>query len=100
QREQNKIIWLQNAQKTLENAMSKLRLKEIGEWSQKQREQYQKYFDELWRIKAAIRYYQRITEITDRQIRLVNEYKRAWNLIKTDKHFTVEEVTYIGRVYT
>jgi transcriptional regulator len=30
QRLQNKTIWLQNAQKTIENAMSKLRLDEIG----------------------------------------------------------------------
>ena len=35
QRIQNKTIWLQNAQKTLENEMSKLKLDEITDWVQK-----------------------------------------------------------------
>ena len=37
QRQQNKIIWLQNAQKTLENTLSKTKLKEISDWVEKQR---------------------------------------------------------------
>jgi glutamate racemase len=40
QRLQNKTIWLQNAQKTMENAMSKLKLTEIGDWVEKQRKLY------------------------------------------------------------
>mgnify|MGYP004106733677 CR=1 FL=1 len=40
QRLQNKTIWLQNAQKTLENTLSKLKLDEISEWTEKQKEQY------------------------------------------------------------
>ena len=44
QRLQNKTIWLQNAQKTLENKMSKLKLTEISDWSKKQKELYAKYF--------------------------------------------------------
>jgi len=36
QRNQNKVIWLQNAQKTLENTMSKLKLDEITDWVDKQ----------------------------------------------------------------
>ncbi len=37
---QGMTIWLQNAQKTLENQMSKLKLKEIGDWANKQKELY------------------------------------------------------------
>ena len=33
QRLQNKTIWLQNAQKTLENKVSKLKLTQISDWS-------------------------------------------------------------------
>lgn len=99
QRQQNKVIWLQNAQKVIENAMSKLKLKEIGEWTQKQREQYQKYYDELWKVKNAISYYQRIREITANQIRLVEEYDRAWSIISKDKHFSIDEIDYMGKVY-
>src|SRR5260221_13291276 len=51
QRLQNKTIWLQNAQKTLENTMSKLRLDEIGDWVEKQRKLYADYFDELRKVK-------------------------------------------------
>lgn len=100
QREQNKVIWLQNAQKTIENTMSKLRLNEISDWTEKQRGQYQKYYDELWRVKALISYYQRIREITKKQVAIVKEFERTWSLLRNDKHFTTDEILYMGRVYT
>jgi len=59
QRLQNQTIWLQNAQKVLENTLSKLKLTEIADWTERQKELYGKYFDELARIKSAITYYQR-----------------------------------------
>jgi len=99
QRNQNRVIWLQNAQKVLENTMSKLKLDEISEWTEKQKEQYQKYFDELRKVKLAITYYQRIRDISERQASLVREYQRAWSLIRQDEHFTPDEVQYMGRVY-
>ena len=37
QRLQNKTIWLQNAQKVVENSMSELHLNEIRDWVQKQK---------------------------------------------------------------
>lgn len=40
QRLQNKTIWLQNAQKTLENKMSELKLTEIKDWVEKLRKLY------------------------------------------------------------
>ncbi|ULT38459.1 hypothetical protein KRR40_25440 [Niabella defluvii] len=64
QRLQNKTIWLQNAQKTLENTLSKLKLDEISDWTEKQKEQYRKYYEELAKVKAIISYYQRIRDIT------------------------------------
>lgn len=51
QRIQTKTIWLQEAQKTLENAMQKLHLDEITDWVQKQKDLYSEYFDELWKVK-------------------------------------------------
>jgi len=100
QRQQNKIIWLQNAQKVLENTMSKLKLDEISDWTEKQRAQYQVYFDELRKVKLLITYYQRIRDITERQVKLVQEYQKAWSIIQRDKHFTAQEVQYMGKVYT
>ena len=99
QRLQNKTIWLQNAQKVLENKMSELKLTEITDWVEKQRAQYANYFDELWRIKAALAYYQRVKGIIEKQLQLVNEYKAAWALFKQDKNFTVDELDYMQEVY-
>lgn len=99
QRLQNKTIWLQNAQKVIENTMSKVKLDEITDWVEKQRTLYKDYFDELWQVKNIITYYHRIKEISERQIALVREYKRAWALFKQDKHFTPDELTYMGKVY-
>lgn len=99
QRLQNKTIWLQNAQKTLENALSKLKLDEIADWSQQQKEQYRLYYEELTKVKALISYYQRINDVAQKQLRLVNEYNRAWSLLQRDGNFTVDEINYMGRVY-
>lgn len=100
QRLQNKTIWLQNAQKTLENNLSKLKLNEIADWTEKQKQQYTKYYEELAKVKAIIFYYQRIRDITKKQLRLVDEYKHAWSLIRQDKHFTTEELLYMEKVYS
>lgn len=100
QRLQNKTIWLQNAQKTLENALSKLKLDEIVNWTEKQKEQFRKYYEELTKVKAIISYYQRIRDITQKQVRLVNEYNRSWQLIRQDSHFTPNEILYMEKVYS
>lgn len=100
QRLQNQTVWLQNAQKVLENALSKLKLEEISEWTMKQKEQYAKYFEELHKVKMLISYYQRITDITEKQARIVSEYQRAWSLVRQDKHFHASEIDYMAKVYS
>lgn len=99
QRLQNKTIWLQNAQKVLENTLSKMKLTEIADWTTRQKELYSKYFDELARIKSAIAYYQRIKAITQRQADIVNEYRQAKSLFAKDKHFSVDELLFMEDVY-
>ena len=100
QRLQNKTIWLQNAQKTLENTLSKLKLDEISDWTERQKTLYKDYFEELAKVKSIISYYQRIREISQKQVRLVEEYQRAWNLFKQDKYFTSDELGYMAKVYS
>ena len=100
QRLQNKTIWLQNAQKTLENKMSKLKLTEISDWSKKQKELYAKYFDELWKVKNTISSYQVVRDIIKKQVQLVHEYSKAFNLSKQDNNFTADELDYMQKVYT
>lgn len=77
QRLQNKTIALQNAQKVVENAMSKLHLQEITGWVQKQKDLYSGYYQELWQVKTAITYYHRVKEIIGQQTQLVAAYQRA-----------------------
>lgn len=100
QRLQNRTIELQNIQKQIENTLSKLKLEEIANWTQRQKEIYEQYFDELWRVKSFIAYYRRITEIIDKQKQLINEYKRAFALLRNDEHFTEDEIEYIHSIYT
>jgi hypothetical protein len=99
QRLQNKTIWLQNAQKQIENTLSKLKLDEISDWTKKQRDIYKDYYEELQKVKSIIIYYQRIKEISSKQTRLIEEYERAWNLFKKDQSFKVSELEYMEKVY-
>lgn len=99
QRLQNQTIWLQNAQKVLENQLSKLKLEEIADWTGKQKELYSKYYQELWEVKSAITYYKRLKELTARQIDIVDEYRRAWGLFAKDKHFSLDELVAMEKVY-
>jgi hypothetical protein len=100
QRLQNKTIGLQNAAKVLENKLSQLKLTEIAEWTERQRELYRKYYDELWKVRNTIATYQRIRQILKQQEQIVNEYRFTWRMINQDKHFTKEEIDYMYRVYT
>ena len=100
QRMQNETIWLQNAQKVMENQLSKIKLTEISDWTEKQKELYSKYYLELWKVKGIITFYKRIKEVTTKQVFLVDEYKRAWNVAKQDQNFSQQELIYMYDVYS
>jgi len=100
QRLQNETIWLQNAQKVLENQLSKLKLGEIADWTERQRELYGKYYQELWEVKSTIVYYNRLKELTARQLEIVEEYRWAWNLFNKSGHFSADDLEVMGKVYS
>jgi len=100
QRLQNKTIWLQNTQKQIENTLSKLKLDEISGWVQKQRDLFKEYYEELMKVKSAITYYQRIREVTEKQVQLVEEYQRVWPLLRQDSHFNDDDLDYMGKAYS
>ena len=99
QRLQTKTVWLQNAQKAIENTMSKLKLDEITNWVEKQRKLYEDYFNELWKVKDVISYYHKIKEMTDEQLAILKEYKRGMKGTGGDAHFTAQEVSYMAGIY-
>lgn len=100
QRLQNETIWLQNAQKTLENELSKLKLEEIAGWVDKQRTLYDDYFQELWRVKAALTYYGSVKDIIEQQVQMIEEYRQAWALLRQDKNFSPTELEHMQMVYS
>ena len=100
QRLQNKTIWLQNVQKVLENKLSQLKLTEIAEWTEKQRQLYKKYYDELWQVRKTLATYHRIALIIQRQKQIIDQYKFTWQMVNQDKHFSKSEIDYMYVVYT
>lgn len=99
QRLQNQTIWLQNAQKVIENQLNKLKLGEISEWTDRERKLYSSYYDELMRVKSAISTYKRIRDLVSTQAAIVQEYKWASGLFKKDKHFSASELLHMEEIY-
>ncbi|WP_425637945.1 conjugal transfer protein TraI [Algoriphagus yeomjeoni] len=99
QRLQNQTIWLQNAQKVLENKLSELRLSEISEWNENQRKQYDELFEELWKVKRIIAQFQRVRDIAAMQKQLVREYQTTWGMINNSPALAWEEKKLISGVY-
>ena len=52
------------------------------------------------RIQEAISGYKKVKEIMQKQVQIVDEYKRAFSLFRQDKHFTTDEIDYMAKVYT
>jgi hypothetical protein len=100
QKIQNQTIWLQDAQKTLENTMSELQLNDITDWVQKIKDLYSDYYQELWEVKQIISDYDKVKTIVQTQERILSEYNKAYSLFQQDKHFTASELSYMGQVYS
>lgn len=99
QRLQNQTIWLQNAQKVVENQLSKFKLTEISDWTERQKKLYSGYYEELQKVKVVISTYQRIKDLTSTQTEIVKEYQWAAGQFRRDSHFSADELTHIEEVY-
>jgi len=100
QRMQTKTIWLQNAQKELENTMSELKLGEITDWVQKQKDLYDKYYTELSDVKQIIADYEKVKKITQLQQKIFSMYKSSFNLLRQDKNFSPEEIDCMYKIFS
>lgn len=100
QRMQNSTIDLQNVQKGIENLLNKLRLEDIADWAKKQRDLYKDYFDELWRVKSILTYYNRFQKIIRLETQILSEYKQAYSIVKNDTRFTPAELNEIYTIYS
>jgi len=100
QRLQNDSIWLQNVQKVLENKLNDLKLTEIARWGQRQKDLFQKYYDDLWKVRQTLATYQRVSQIVQRQRQLVQQYSFTWQMVNQDRNFSRSEIDYMYVVYT
>lgn len=99
QRLQNETIWLQHAQKVLENKLSETRLGEISDWGERQRTQYETVFGELRRVKGVLASYRRVREVAELQEQLLGEYRAAWGKLSVSPLFTPSEKQAMAQGY-
>jgi len=57
------------------------------------------FLDGLLLVSPAVKNYKHVADIIDYQSKLVSEYKSAFSLFSQDKHFTPDEIVYLGQVY-
>lgn len=58
------------------------------------------FLDGLLTVSPVVTKYKRVADIINYQVRIVKEYKSAFQHFKVDKQFTAAEIEYIGKVYT
>lgn len=100
QKAQNKTIWLQNAQKEIENQLHQLQLSNIAGINTQQKNLFTEYYNELVTVKTVISDYEQVTGIISRQEQLVSLYKTSWALTQQDGHFSPAELQQISNVYS
>jgi len=57
------------------------------------------FLDALFQVSPAVRKYKRITDIVSYQLKIVKNYKAAYNEFRSNNQFTAEEISYLGKVY-
>jgi hypothetical protein len=95
QRIQTKTIWLQNAQKEMENAMQFEKLTNITDWINRQRQLYQDYFDELWKVKKTIADLRSVGHIVNMEKQIIKTVGNIIEVSKRDKNISAEEIVSI-----
>lgn len=58
------------------------------------------FLDALLEVRPAVRKYKRVADIINYQVRIVKNYKAAFNEFKSNGAFSSEEITYMGKVYS
>jgi conjugation system TraG family ATPase len=96
---QTQTLYLQDAQKSLENSMAGGLLDDITGWVQQTEDLYSEYYTELWQVKSALSTYSKVQTMIDKQIALVHEYEEACSSVQRDPHFSAAELTHILNVY-
>jgi hypothetical protein len=97
---QNETIALQNAEKKIENDLSRNKLDDINGWLNKERSLYQDYYKELATVKTIISGYDEVRRIIATQAQLISECHSASALFHADPHFSAAELRYMETIYS
>ncbi len=57
------------------------------------------FLDGLMEVSPTVRNYRRVVDITNDQVTLVKEYRKAYDRFKQDNNFSPGDLAYLGRVY-
>ena len=60
---------------------------------------HKNFLDALLEVSPAVRKYKRIADIIEYEVRIVKEYKSAFNEFKSSSQFSKEEIEYLAKVY-
>ncbi|SDF15761.1 hypothetical protein SAMN05216464_113150 [Mucilaginibacter pineti] len=97
---QNKTLALQNAEQNLENSLSLNKLNDISGWLNKEKDLYKGYYAELSTVRAVISGYDEVRTVISQQKQLISEYQQAYAISRRDSHFSPEEISYMGNIYS
>lgn len=61
---------------------------------------HKNFLDGLMQVNPGVRKYKRIKDIVNYQLRIVKEYKAAYAHFREEKSFTLQELDYLGKVYS
>ena len=61
---------------------------------------HQAFFDRLLEVSPAVKKYKRVADIISYQKRIMQEHKKAFNYFKGTGNFTLEEVSYMEKVFS
>lgn len=99
QRFQKQFLRIQVATEELKNQMSKLKLDEINHWVNEKKEIFDKYYAELWTIKAKIDQIQSIKNAIASQAQLITRFTQIFTNFRNDEYFSQDELDLINEVY-
>lgn len=99
QRLQNETLWLQNAQKVMENTLSELELDGIADWSERQLNLVHDYYESLKKVKSIVATYERVKDVTLSQKAIIAEYQNSWNILSKSQQFSPNELKAMEAVY-
>jgi hypothetical protein len=94
ERMQTETIDAQNAQKAAEIDMEQSELSGIASWVEQQRELFAAYYQELREVKNVIAAYEEVSEMIDKEGKIVAGYQQVYAALRQDKHFSAAELSH------